>query len=119
MIDKEIVTNGAKGTILRVSGVIDKAQPAQDLFTFEELNSPTGLRLDSVVFALQEKMGVILWWKTPEGGILMMPLESRGRLDWEAVGALQSPNGASGIMMSTFKVDEPKVFTFIMDFTKR
>jgi hypothetical protein len=81
------------------------------------------MRLDSVTFAIQEKMGFNLWWTggaTIKDWQLIMPLESRGFFDFEKVGGLHSPDGCYGIGLSVFKNTDPMMtFTMTLDLTKQ
>ena len=62
--------DGGKNLTVQVTGVIDKDLEFQVLFKAERR-----FRIDSVLFSLQEKMGVLLWWDEKN---LILPLESRG-----------------------------------------
>ena len=120
-MEVKIVTEGHTGVVVRVRGSLNEKAPLKvyNLIDFNKLNPvPKALKLDSVVFAIQEKMGVILWWRKERGSELMLPLESRGRLDWEAVQSLQSGPDVTGVDMTVFGVNEVKQFVFVMDFTK-
>lgn len=117
-MDKEILTNGGHGTVLSIKGNIFGTELAvTDLFSFEELKAK-GLRLDSVVYALSGKMEILLWWKLEKDYSIMLPLATRGRLDWEAVTGLNSPKDATGIAISA-KDSHENYFVINMDFTKR
>jgi hypothetical protein len=81
--------------------------------------APKSVRLDGIVFAVQEKAGVNLWWeREEEENKLILPVESRGYFNFEGIMTLSSPEGAGGISMTTFKVDEPKSFLLILDLVK-
>jgi hypothetical protein len=107
-----------------ISGQLSKdlVVPEPVLF-FRDLNPPIPLRLDGVQFAIQEKMGINLWWivseAKPMGLMLILPLESRGAFDFEKISPIRPPDKALGVAMTAFKVSEPKMnFLVMLDFTK-
>ena len=107
-----------KNITLRVSGFITKSFTIpQTIFDFSELRlNPSKIRFESVVFAIQEKMGMYLWWKGKESNkTLILPLESRGAFNFEAMQYLHSPEDALGMSFTTFGVDTPKAFLLIID----
>ena len=100
---------GRKNLTIQVAGRVEPGDDSiQQLFSIAGLASPemSGLRIDSVLFALQEKAGLLLWWDR-DGADLILPLESRGAFSFSY--PIHSPKGWDGMMYySTFKVDEPK-----------
>jgi hypothetical protein len=117
----KILSNGANSLLVNVTGIIEKDMPLTEILRIAEIShSPRSLKFNSVTFALQEKLGVLLYWKLGEKTELILPVESRGKLDFESVHSLHSPReGLSAIAMSTFGCNAPKAFTFTMDFTKQ
>jgi hypothetical protein len=122
-----IGADGGKNCHVTIAGQMDGllASPAP-IVSFKDLkDSPTKLRIDGVQFAIQEKMGINLWWIMPaEEGIpayrLIMPLESRGGFDFEKIKPLSSPEGSLGIALTVFKVSEQRMgFLLMLDMTKQ
>lgn len=119
----EIPTNGSRNAQVRASGVLVKNFIPCVLVLFDDLkfqDRPTKkLKIQSLTFAIQEKAGFLLWWRVGETLRAILPLESRGYLNWEAIHAIHSPEGADAIMFESFGVNDPKMFTFTMDMEKQ
>lgn len=112
-----IVYDGPKNAVLQVSGFLVKdIVAAEPILLLKDLHPwPKALRLDSIVFAVQEKMGCVLWWKAKDELELILPVESRGKLDFEGMQGLHSPNeGTEGIYMSTFKCTDKAGYYFLL-----
>jgi hypothetical protein len=120
-IDVKFVTDGHNNCVLKVAGIINRDLPFTKVFLFTDLTpAPRALKLDSTVYAIQDKLTCIFWWITASGYELMAPLEGKGRLDWEAVQGLHSPREAvTGLAISTMHCDELKHFVVTLDFTKQ
>ena len=119
MIDTEVISR-ATSCLVRISGWLDKDIPFTKIFMFEDLNPvPKAIRIDSVVFAIQEKAGFNLWW-VGEGGEkrLILPLESRGYFNFEGMQSLQSKH-AVGIAIESFGVTSTKTFLILLDTVKQ
>ena len=84
-----------------------------------------GLRLDSAVWAIQEKMGLYLWWEDPKGEeALVLPMESRNSVRFdEGIPSPRVENGWAGKMyLSSFRCEDgplPKGFFVLLDFDKQ
>ena len=122
-VSTKIVIDGGKNSVVTLSGSLreDIASPSLVL-KFEDLAmKPKSVRIDAVVFAIQEKMGVVLWWELDKERELILPLESRGRFNFEEIQGLHSPKeGVLGISMSTFEWKAPvKHFLIMLDLTKQ
>lgn len=120
----KVTYDGPKNTVVQVSGYLVKdIQSAEPILLLKDLAPvPKAIRLDSVVFAIQEKMGCVLWWKVGDKMSLILPLESRGKLDFEGMQGLHSPqDGVEGIYMSTFKCTDKGgyYFTILLDLMKQ
>jgi hypothetical protein len=125
----QIIKDGPKNFSLLIKGFIKKDFDATPLFEIGKLTPPTGgwkgLRLDAAVWAIQEKMGLVLWWSKPEGEHdLILPMESRNAMRFDE--GLDSPRvekGWRGILhLSSFRVEEPpmpKRFFVLLDFDKQ
>lgn len=117
MIEAKVVASG-NGLVLEVSGDVDK-DFTHTILRLKDHPEVKSLRLDTVTFAIQEKMGVILYWKVAGALVLLQPLESRGYLNWEGIRGKHSPDGLEEIVMESFGVTSRKVFTMMFDFTKK
>lgn len=115
------VTDGHNATIVSASGILTKEDESFDLVHWAELKPvPVKARLESAAFGIQEKAGVLLWWKMPDGkNRLILPLESRGKLDFEGLQGIHAPPTSLGICMTTFGVPSPKHFRLSIDLTKQ
>ncbi|MGH9439933.1 MAG: hypothetical protein ACRD22_19150 [Terriglobia bacterium] len=83
-----VLQEGAKHAAVEVSGSVS-GNSAISLFCLKDLShNPKSLRLDSVTFSFQEKLGVLLKW----GDRLILPLDGRGKLDFSSVGGLRPPD---------------------------
>jgi len=75
-----------------------------------------GLKMTSIVFLVQEKAGLLLWWNEAREN-LILPVESRGAFRFDV--GLMPPEGWDGAIWATpFKVDEPKGFLLLLDFDR-
>lgn len=123
-VNIEIPVNGNRNAVVKAYGVLSGDMPRQVLVDFADLafqDRPTKkLKIESLTFAIQEKLGFKLWWRIGEDACLILPLESRGYLNWASVYSLHSPAGADGILIESFGWAEPeKVFLFELDMEKQ
>lgn len=119
-----IPVNGSKNAVVKASGRLSGDMPRQLLVGFEQLESqgisPKKLKIESLTFAIQEKLGFLLYWRVGETAHLILPLESRGYLNWASIYSLHSPEGADGILIESINyTDPPKHFLFEMDIEKQ
>lgn len=116
------ITGGAKNCRVSVSGLLNKGEYSAPsvIFLFESVEAK-GMRLDSIEFAVQEKMGFNLWWLMKDKSYeIIMPVESRGYFDFEKVDSWHSPGEAVGMALSAFKVTEPGMsFLIMLDMVKQ
>lgn len=123
-MDIKVVAGGQNSLVVQVTGILTKdlSQPVT-ILDMAKVEGAKRLRLDSMVFAVQEKLGCLFWWKMKEQDepVLMLPVESRGRFDWEAIRGLHTPDGElEAVRMSTFGFTPPwKALTIMLDFTKQ
>jgi hypothetical protein len=111
----------ASTCLVKISGYLDEDLPLTKVFMFEELSPiPKSIRIDSVIFAIQEKAGFNLWWVGGEEGEkrLILPLESRGFFNFEGMQSLQS-HEAKGIAIEAFNVTGTKTFLILLDMVKQ
>jgi hypothetical protein len=75
-----------------------------------------GLKMTSIVFLVQEKAGLRLWWNEKRED-LILPAESRGAFRFD-IGLRPPDNWDGAIWASPFKVDETKGFLLLLDFDR-
>jgi hypothetical protein len=126
---KAQIRDGQKNVRLVIKGIALKDLEPTPILDIRKLMVPPGgwkgLRLDSAVWTVQEKMGLALWWSNPaEEGDLVFPMESRNSVRFDE--GLSSPRieeGWSGILyLSSFNVEgapSPKRFFVLLDFDKQ
>lgn len=119
-----VIHDGHKNAVVLVTGIIEDSIVArQPIFKLSDLqHDPKSVKIDAVTFSIQGKLTCLLWWSDKESS-LIVPLEGRGKLDFEPYEGLQNPrkeewNG--GIDLSTMGQEGPKQhFTIILDLTKQ
>lgn len=124
-----ILQDGQKNCSVLVKGFTKEDFEPIPFLDITKLQAPRegwkGFRLDSAVWAIQEKMGLHLWWSKPEGEEeLVLPMESRNGIRFDT--GLVSPRvdkGWGGVMyISSFRVSEipgPKSFMFVLELDKQ
>jgi hypothetical protein len=118
----KIGPDGDKNCLVTISGQLSPKSKGGPILTFAETKgSPLAMRLDSLEFMIQEKMGFNLWWMMEdETKVLIMPIESRGYFDLEKMQSLHSPPGSIGISMTPFKITDPEMtFLIMLDLVKQ
>ncbi len=122
-MDITVGADGQKNCHVTITGQAGEIPPSPvPIVVFAELaGGIRKLRIDAIQFAIQEKMGINLFWIMGEKEFkLILPLESRGGFDFEKVKPLSSPEGAIGIALTFFKVSEPSMGYLIqLDMTKQ
>lgn len=80
----KIIGDSSKNCRVHVAGFIIKDITDEDPAVILDLDKlkdcPQNLRLDSLWWLIEEKMGLRLWWKP---GCLLLPLESRNNLRFD------------------------------------
>lgn len=119
--------DGKKNLQVRVTGIVSEDFPATPILEISKLARPDagwkGLRLDSALWAIQEKAGLTIWWEVDKGEAgLILPMESRNAMRFDT--GIESPRidkGWEGVVyLSSFHVkDEPKKFFLLLDFDKQ
>jgi hypothetical protein len=119
-MDVKIGSDGLKYCSVTISGRVSPGDSFEPILTFAEIQGrPKAVRLDSIEFAIMEKMGFDLCWVTNDQPILIMPLESRGYFDFEKMQSIQSPPEAIGIGLQPFKCsDQGMGFLIMLDLVK-
>lgn len=118
----EFPSDGRKNVIIKVSGFLMETLEWTDVLTFEKLaEAPKKLKVQSVIYMIQEKMGLYLWWRLGEKIYSpIFPLESRGKVDFDGMQGVNSPEGAVGISISSFnQIEVPKAFLLMLDMDKQ
>src|ERR1700730_3915732 len=125
----QIIKDGPKNLSLLVKGVVKKDFEPTPILELSKL-TPTregwkGLRLDSAVWVVQEKMGLPLWWEEPKSeAALVVTMESRNSMRFdEGIPSPRIEKGWSGNMyLSSFGCENgplPKGFCVLLDFDKQ
>lgn len=120
MIDIDVLER-ASNCFVKISGQLEEDIPLTKVFAFDKLSPvPRAMRIDGVVFVIQEKAGFNLWWVGGEDDEkrLILPLESRGYFNFEGMQSLQSKD-AKGIAIESFNVAAPKTFLILLDMVKQ
>lgn len=120
-VSVKLTADGSKNATLLVQGRVVSDFARTELFDCSDLKpKPNGVRLDSVLWAIQEKMLVVLFWG-PNEADLMLPLESRGNFRFDT--GMSSPKMSDGwdgkIWYEGKLILEPKYFLFTLDFDKQ
>ena len=126
----QIIKDGAKNVSILVKGVLEENLKMTPIIDLEKLQMPSqgwkGLRLDSAVWAIQEKMGFHLWWdECCKEEHLVLPMESRNAMRFDE--GIPSPRVEAGwkgvIYLSSFRQDDPQGFRkwyfILLDFDKQ
>jgi len=125
----QLIKEGPKNLSVLVRGITKKDFTPVPILELDKLEPPRegwkGLRLDSAVWAIQEKMGLYLWWEDPKGEeALVLPMESRNSVRFdEGIPSPRVENGWAGKMyLSSFRCEDgplPKGFFVLLDFDKQ
>ncbi len=119
-ISVKVVGEGHKNCTLQVSGILFKEITNFQILKFADLShDATGVKLESVLFAIQEKAGLFLNWTKGKETSLILPLESRGVFNFEGMQCINSPEATDGISISAFGVPTPKAFLLMLDMGKQ
>lgn len=111
----EVVIDGVKNVVVEVSGVVEQGDTILDILQLSSLQPPPkALRIDAVQFAIEEKMGIKLWWRGREDDELILPLESRGYFDFSKIHSLNSPRTVQAIGISFFNVPAGGIKSFLL-----
>lgn len=119
----------AKNVHLQVSGFVE----AGGMVDWRELVNAAdfhtrSLRLDAVNYALSEKTEVLLAWDKAKGDKephVFLPLNGRGRLDFDSINGLQNTvgEGKSGNILIYVSTELPRprraYFSLTLDFSKQ
>ena len=117
----DVLKTGVKNLVFSVKSPspLTKDLSLTDVITLSELSHPCGaVRFESVVYAIQEKMGVEVWWKVGEDRYeYALTLESRGKFTFDGE---YSSGPILGIALCTFGAVPPgKKFYLLFDMEKQ
>ncbi len=125
----KLTADGERNASVQISGMLEeprsceysglkefnKAKTGDKAFKLCEFKNH-GLGLTDILFLVQEKAGLYLWWDEGKSN-LILPIESRGAFRFDS--RVRCPDDWNGqIWASSFKVDEPKAFFLAMGFDK-
>jgi hypothetical protein len=127
----QTIKDGPKNVSVTVKGFCGGNFSPALILDITKLAAPTvgwkGLRLDSAVWAIQEKMGLYLWWgdKGDSESLLVLPMESRNAMRFDE--GIPSPRISDGwegkVYLSNFKFatvgEKFAAFFVLLDFDKQ
>lgn len=117
----KLLYDGHKNVMVQVTGEIlplDNQDARRDFVAVDAAKlhgAPRGLRLDSVIWLIEEKAGLTLWW----GEEFILPMESRNHVRLDR--PLDSPPGWNGeLVLKSAKLEiGPRMFMVILDLSKQ
>lgn len=113
---KWLTYNGHSNAVLQVAGAAGEVDG--QILNLVELEA--SVRIESITYSFEGKLRGELYWLVGEEKVFILPLEGRGRLDFEAVQRLQAPAGATGIhLKTTHATEEDYLFFLCLDLTKQ
>ena len=126
----QTIKEGEKNFSVMVKGFTRDVFKRVPIIEIEKFKPPTsgwkGVRLDSIAWAIQEKMGMYLWWEDDDKETsLILPLESRNGMRYDE--GIPSPRIDKGwtkrIWLSSFNTNIApmgiKSFFLLLDFDKQ
>lgn len=118
------LSGGTKNVHVQVNGWVEEGVLDWQRIVEAKAFQSKSLRLDSVNYALSEKTEVLLAWdKVGEDAHVFLPLNGRGRLDFDAVNGLQNTvgEGQTGDVLIYVSTELPRraYFTLTLDFSKQ
>jgi len=122
-IKSSIVHNGARTAVVKIIGILDgKDLERTNVINLAELGTKIkGVRIDTLKFAVEEKLTLLLWWEGKDPEQFICPLAGRGLFDFEAFGGEHSRNdgkGSGNIQLSTTGCEGKKHFALWLDMMK-
>lgn len=128
MFTTQVIKGGGKNYSVLIKGRIVLDMAPEVIIDLEKIDPKVtdwrGIRLDSALWLIEEKMGLRLWWD--KGEDLILPAESRNSVRFDE--GIPSPRVADGwekkIWMSVFNFNLPPVspakhFMLLIDFDKQ
>ncbi len=118
-----VVHDGPRNTLLSVTGVLDTSDYAvADITTISSLNPvPTLIRVDRIQYSVEDGLSCLLWWHATTDG-LILPLEGRGKMEFDWFGGYNNPMAAGytgNIRLSTAGWSTVKHFALVIEFVKQ
>lgn len=122
VLEKRILRDASEA-IVQVWGGFEEGETVEgQIISPGELVGATYLRLTTVEFAIQDGLTILLFWEGEDDHTLLLPLEGRGRLDYDWAGGLKDPqvNGWKGNVVLKTEATKPgdKHFSLVLEFAK-
>ena len=119
-----LVQDGEKNSILSFGGIVRNVLVKRPVFNLNDLRgNPGRVRIEAIIYNIQEKMGFHLWWKRGDEYDYIMPLESRGRADFEGMQGIQSTAKHESLVIDSFgpspDSNDRKGFLLFFDVSKQ
>lgn len=128
----QTIKEGEKNFSVLIKGMTTEDFPCVPIIDLKSFRPPTsgwkGIRLDSAAWAIQEKLGLYLWWESERKETnLILPLESRNFMRFDegipSPRILESGGWGRRIFLSSFNTNIPplgtKSFFILLDFDKQ
>ena len=126
----QTIKDGEKNLSIVIKGFCKGDFPTTLALDIKDYKEPPGgwhgLRLDSAIWAIQEKMGLYLWWGDQDSEkSLILPMESRNGMRFdEGIPSPRLKDGWKGqILLSNFKFETVNMpfaaFFILLDFDKQ
>lgn len=123
-ITYQTIIDGARNTVIKVSGVLDTSNLSSTVIVDPAtlVPVPTQLRIDHIDYSISDQLELRLQWDatTP---VDIMPLAGRGRMSFWNIGGLQNNAGAGKtgkIKLSTDGYTSGvQIFTLILEMVKQ
>lgn len=121
-LERRVLRDSAD-VILQVWGGVEDGSPLeQTIISPTELSGASYLRLMTAEFSIQGGLTILLFWEGEDDHTLLLPLEGRGRLDFEWAGGLQDPkvDGWKGnvVLQTVASTPDDKHFSLVLEFSK-
>jgi len=121
------IKDGPKNLTILAKGIAMREDPPSLVFDLAKLQKPRegwkGVRLDSAVWIMKEKFGIVLWWQYPAGKEEDIFLVMESRNSFRPDTGIPSPrveDGWGGKLFAVgFNSPEPMGYFFSLDFEKQ
>lgn len=124
----QILKDGPKNLTILVKGIVTDDFGPEEVLDLDKIEGPSngwkGLRLDSALWLVQEKMTLTLWWekdpKKEENLALIMESRNGARFDEQIPSPRFKDDWQGKIYLIGHRNSaDPKAFMFILDFDKQ
>lgn len=121
VISSAVTADGSKNFTVLVTGLLLKDLPMTEIVWLDKLNpKPAACKIESLLWIVQEKMGLVLWWQE---GNLIAPMESRNSVRPDRGWDSPRSGWSRTLSITSFGVRSneflPKHFTLVLDFDKQ